>query len=143
MHEDLYDKMRSILPTASRPEQNGWMDQYQWLPADAPPEREALTEGLPLARQCLDHRPRPAHHRVAVVVPSTVLVVAMAADGVSIRHICVVRSSMSPKILMQNGEGTRGGGWPAGQVNQQRAFMVTPAGHPGTAAASEELGYRE
>lgn len=68
------------MPTASRPEQNGWIDGWVvWLPADAPPEREALTEGLALARQRLDHRPRPAHHHVAVVVPSTVLV-AMAAD---------------------------------------------------------------
>jgi len=49
-----------------------------WLPADAPPEREALREGLALAGQCLDHRPRPAHRHVAVVVPGTVLIVAMA-----------------------------------------------------------------
>lgn len=37
-----------------------------FLPADAPPEREALHVGLSLARQCPDHRPRLAHGAVAV-----------------------------------------------------------------------------
>lgn len=64
-------QMRSILPTASRAVES--IDG--WLPADAPPQREALEQWLALARQCVDHRPRLAHLvAVAGVVPSTVVV---------------------------------------------------------------------
>ena len=113
-----------------------WMDPWVvWLPADAPPEREALTEGLALARQCLDHRPRPAHHRVAVVVPSTVVLVAMADDGVSIRHMLSDQVYMPRKIckMMKAHDRGGGGGWPAGRSVKSTSggrFMVTPAGHP-------------
>ena len=52
------------------------------LPADAPPEREALHVGLALARQRPHHRPRLAHRHfaIAVVHGSPLLLAAMAGD---------------------------------------------------------------